>query len=144
MCLKFHPDKHSSGSPEQIAKNLEIYHKVGEAKTILTNKTKRQIYDQFGLRGLDRLTTIPDDEQLELIMKAKANWLQSLLLCCFCLTCCCFGCFFCCHCCCNGCFGKYETFLSEQQKQQKNQQHQQQQEQNLKEEDYEVSSIFLF
>ena len=89
------------------------------------------------------MATIPDDEQLELIMKAKATWLQSLLFCCFCLTCCCFGCFFCCQCCCNGCFGKYETFFSEQQTQQNNQQHQQQ-EKNLKEEDYEVSSIFLF
>lgn len=46
LALKYHPDKNKSPSAEEMFKN------VAEAYEVLSDKKKREIYDQFGEEGL--------------------------------------------------------------------------------------------
>ena len=46
MALKFHPDKNKSAGAE------EKFKEIAEAYEVLSDKKKREIYDQYGEEGL--------------------------------------------------------------------------------------------
>uniref|UniRef100_A0A1I8A0S9 J domain-containing protein n=1 Tax=Steinernema glaseri TaxID=37863 RepID=A0A1I8A0S9_9BILA len=106
LALRYHPDKNLDGDPEKTEKFKEINH----ANTILSNPSKRKIYDQYGEMGLKMLEQFGDDDQiLRLALKPWFKWavgLFGLFSCCF--FCCCCGCFCCCNFCCGFCCGKYK------------------------------------
>lgn len=51
LALKWHPDKHSVNKSTAEAK----FKKISEAYSILSDKNKRKIYDQYGKEGLDNI-----------------------------------------------------------------------------------------
>jgi DnaJ-class molecular chaperone len=52
MALKFHPDKNKSPGAE------EKFKEIAEAYEVLSDKKKREIYDQYGEEGLKGSTTL--------------------------------------------------------------------------------------
>ena len=50
LAIKYHPDK-NPGEHKELAE--ENFKKVSEAYEVLSNKEKRQTYDQFGRKGLN-------------------------------------------------------------------------------------------
>mgnify|MGYP001316632967 CR=1 FL=1 len=51
LALKWHPDKHS----ENKDKAESEFKKISEAYSVLSDKNKRQVYDQYGKEGLDNI-----------------------------------------------------------------------------------------
>lgn len=51
LALKYHPDKVKEGEDPEEAENIFV--KVSEAYSVLSDKEKRKIYDQYGKNGLD-------------------------------------------------------------------------------------------
>jgi len=100
LALKYHPDKNPN-NPEAE----EMFKKVSHAHTILTDESKREIYDKYGSAGL-HLAEQVGDEMVGTIMKFSSPWVQCLLVGIFCLSGCCCGCCCCCCCCFNFCCGK--------------------------------------
>jgi curved DNA-binding protein CbpA len=49
MAIKYHPDK----NPDDREKSEEKFKKISEAYQVLSDKEKRQTYDQFGKAGLE-------------------------------------------------------------------------------------------
>ncbi|KAL3088864.1 hypothetical protein niasHS_009156 [Heterodera schachtii] len=100
MALKYHPDKNRN-DPEASKKFQDINY----ANAVLSNPTKRQIYDRYGEMGLKMMQQF-GEENMSLALRPWLKWLIciiAVLTCgCFCCCCCCFGCF---KCCCNFCFG---------------------------------------
>ena len=52
LSLKWHPDKQKFKDESLRENSTIIYKKLNEAKEVLCNDDKRQIYDKFGLEGL--------------------------------------------------------------------------------------------
>uniref|UniRef100_A0A0K6S9C6 J domain-containing protein n=1 Tax=Chromera velia CCMP2878 TaxID=1169474 RepID=A0A0K6S9C6_9ALVE len=50
LAMKWHPDKHSEPSAKKKAEDM--FKDIAEAYDVLSDKEKRQIYDQFGEEGL--------------------------------------------------------------------------------------------
>eukprot|EP00794_Sanderia_malayensis_P014998 gene14998-16546_t len=50
MCALYHPDKHQGSDRKQVAEQL--FTKVGKAYEVLSDQSKRNIYDIYGHRGL--------------------------------------------------------------------------------------------
>lgn len=98
LALKYHPDK-NPGNPEAENKFKEI----NQANTVLSNETKRQIYDQYGSMGL-QLAEQFGEENFKAYLLANSKWCKFLMIFCFCITGCC--CCLCCCCCFNWCCGK--------------------------------------
>lgn len=48
LAVKWHPDK----NPDNKAESEEIFKKIGEAYSVLSDKDKKAIYDQYGKEGL--------------------------------------------------------------------------------------------
>jgi len=102
LALRYHPDK-NPGIPE----SLEKFQEINKAHKILTDPTKRQIYDKYGSLGLQ----IAESQQITDINDVKLQfWVSSLwfrILAGFCffttLCCCCFCLCCCCKCCCGHC-----------------------------------------
>uniref|UniRef100_F1L9A6 Cysteine string protein n=1 Tax=Ascaris suum TaxID=6253 RepID=F1L9A6_ASCSU len=104
LALRYHPDKNLEGDPEKTEKFKEINH----ANAILSNPSKRRVYDEYGEMGLRLVEQFGDDDTImRLAFKPWFKW--TFLLCglstCCCFFCCC-GCMFCCNCCCNFCCGR--------------------------------------
>ena len=70
---------------------------INKAHTILSNETKRQIYDQYGSLGLEISENLGDDNFNAYYEKTSCCWKTVVILSCL-LTCCC-----CCLCCCMCC-----------------------------------------
>ncbi|XP_074060923.1 dnaJ homolog subfamily C member 5B isoform X2 [Macrotis lagotis] len=97
LALKHHPDKNPE-NPEAAEKFKEINH----AHTILTDSTKRNIYDKYGSLGLYVAEQFGDDN-VNTYFILSSWWAKSLFVLFGILT----GCYFCCClcCCCNCCCG---------------------------------------
>ncbi|CAK5074879.1 unnamed protein product [Meloidogyne enterolobii] len=103
LALKYHPDKNQNN--EDFNKKFQ---EINYANTILSNPSKRRIYDEYGDMGLKMADQL-GEEHINIMLKPWLKWLFCSI--CF-LTC---GCFFCCCCCCfcfngccNCCCGKYK------------------------------------
>ncbi|MFO0714432.1 MAG: DnaJ domain-containing protein [Sandaracinus sp.] len=56
FALKFHPDRHTDGGPEKVARATAIYRRGSEALETLVDPIKRKAYDVVLARGELRLT----------------------------------------------------------------------------------------
>jgi DnaJ family protein C protein 5 len=99
MALRYHPDKNQN-SPEATAKFQEINY----ANTVLSDETKRQIYDNYGSVGL-QLAEQVGEENVKTYLLLSSRWFKGLMVVGCLLTgcCCCFCCCWCCNCCCGKC-----------------------------------------
>jgi len=99
LALKFHPDKNPN-NPEAADKFKEINH----ANSILSDGTKRNIYDNYGSLGL-YIAEQFGEENVNTYFLVTSGWCKALFVFCGLITGCYFGCC-CCCCCCNFCCGK--------------------------------------
>ncbi|KAI7805048.1 dnaJ (Hsp40) homolog, subfamily C, member 5 gamma b [Triplophysa rosa] len=92
LALKYHPDKNPN-NPEAAEKFKEI----NNANTILTDETKRQIYDEYGSMGLYVADQFGEETVKYYFLSSKC-WFKTLLVLAMIFTgcCCCFCCCFCC------------------------------------------------
>ncbi|XP_066593566.1 dnaJ homolog subfamily C member 5 isoform X2 [Prorops nasuta] len=97
LALKYHPDKNPN-NPEAAEKFKEI----NRAHSILTDLTKRNIYDNYGSLGLYIAEQFGDENVNNYFV--ISTWCKVLTLFCGIIT----GCYCCCCCClcCNFCCGK--------------------------------------
>ncbi|XP_057340034.1 dnaJ homolog subfamily C member 5-like isoform X2 [Microplitis mediator] len=98
LALKYHPDKNPN-NPEAAEKFKEI----NKAHTILTDLTKRNIYDNYGSFGL-YVSEQFGEENVNTYFLMTSGWCKVIFGVCAILT----GCYCCCCfcCCCNFCCGK--------------------------------------
>lgn len=96
MALRYHPDKNGN-SAEATAKFQEI----NLANSVLSDESKRSIYDKYGSLGLSIAEQIGEDNVKAYFMMnskcAKALMIIACLLTGCCCCCCC--CMCCCYCC---------------------------------------------
>ncbi|KAL4224875.1 DnaJ subfamily C member 5B [Mactra antiquata] len=108
LALRFHPDK-NQGNEEATEKFKEINH----AHKVLTDNTKRGIYDRYGSLGLYAADMV-GDENVNTYLVLTSGWCKALVIFCGCITgcyCCC-----CCFCCCfNFCCGKYKPQMPDEE-----------------------------
>ncbi|KAL0121944.1 hypothetical protein PUN28_007022 [Cardiocondyla obscurior] len=98
LALKYHPDKNPN-NPEAAEKFKEI----NRAHAILTDLTKRNIYDNYGSLGLYVAEQF-GEENVNAYFVVTSGWCKALFIICGIITgcyCCC-----CCFCCCYFCCGK--------------------------------------
>ncbi|KAL2737849.1 dnaJ subfamily C member 5-like isoform X1 [Vespula squamosa] len=98
LALKYHPDKNPN-NPEAAEKFKEI----NRAHAILTDLTKRNIYDNYGSLGLYVAEQF-GEENVNAYFVVTSGWCKALLVFCAIITAC--YCCACCCCCCNCCCGK--------------------------------------
>jgi len=98
LALKFHPDKNPN-NPDASEKFKEINH----AHTVLSDNTKRGIYDRYGSLGLYVAEQF-GEENVNTYFVLTSGWCKAFFVCCGIIT----GCYLCCCCCCcfNFCCGK--------------------------------------
>ncbi|XP_018572171.1 dnaJ homolog subfamily C member 5 isoform X4 [Anoplophora glabripennis] len=98
LALKYHPDKNPN-NPEAAEKFKE----VNRAHSILSDATKRNIYDNYGSLGL-YIAEQFGEENVNAYFVVTSTWCKALFFICGILT----GCYCCCClcCCCNFCCGK--------------------------------------
>ncbi|XP_041044997.1 dnaJ homolog subfamily C member 5B [Carcharodon carcharias] len=98
LALKHHPDKNLD-NPDASDKFKEI----NNAHSILSDITKRNIYDKYGSLGLYVAEQF-GEENVNTYFMLSSWWAKGLFVFCGLIT----GCYFCCClcCCCNCCFGK--------------------------------------
>jgi len=97
LALKYHPDK----NPDNVEAEAK-FKEINQANSVLSNETKRQIYDQYGSMGL-QLAEQFGEENFKAYLLANSKWCKFLMIFCFCATGCC--CCLCCCCCFNWCCG---------------------------------------
>uniref|UniRef100_A0A8D1ELK5 DnaJ homolog subfamily C member 5 n=3 Tax=Sus scrofa TaxID=9823 RepID=A0A8D1ELK5_PIG len=99
LALKYHPDKNPD-NPEAADKFKEI----NNAHAILTDATKRNIYDKYGSLGLYVAEQF-GEENVNTYFVLSSWWAKALFVFCGLLTCCyCCCCLCCCfNCCCGRC-----------------------------------------
>ncbi|XP_019613463.1 PREDICTED: dnaJ homolog subfamily C member 5-like isoform X1 [Branchiostoma belcheri] len=98
LALKFHPDKNPD-NPEATEKFKEI----NRAHSILSDETKKNIYDEYGSFGLYVAEQF-GEENVNTYFILTSGWCKALFVFCGIIT----GCYLCCCfcCCCNFCCGK--------------------------------------
>lgn len=98
LALKYHPDKNPN-NPEAAEK----FKDVNRAHAILSDITKRNIYDNYGSLGL-YIAEQFGEENVNAYFIVTSGWCKALIIFCGIIT----GCYFCCCCCCccNFCCGK--------------------------------------
>jgi len=100
LALKYHPDKNPD-NPEAIEKFKE----VNRAHSILSDLTKRNIYDNYGSLGLYIAEQFGEENVNAYFVVTSPACKACFIICgiitgCYCCCCCC--------CCCNFCCGKYK------------------------------------
>ncbi|XP_076132062.1 dnaJ homolog subfamily C member 5 [Alosa pseudoharengus] len=99
LALKYHPDKNPD-NPDASEKFKEI----NNAHAILSDVTKRNIYNQYGSLGLYVAEQF-GEENVNTYFVLSSWWAKALFLFCGvatgCYCCCCLCC--CCNCCCGKC-----------------------------------------
>ncbi|EDS45099.1 conserved hypothetical protein [Culex quinquefasciatus] len=105
LALKYHPDKNPN-NPEASDKFKE----VNRAHSILSDLTKRNIYDNYGSLGLYIAEQFGEENVNAYFMVTSPTCKAIFLVCgivtgCYCCCCCC--------CCCNFCCGKYRPPTAE-------------------------------
>lgn len=98
LALKYHPDKNPN-NPEAAEKFKE----VNRAHSILSDATKRNIYDNYGSLGL-YIAEQFGEENVNAYFVVTSTWCKALFFVCGLATCCYCCCCLCC--CCNFCCGK--------------------------------------
>ncbi|XP_063925214.1 dnaJ homolog subfamily C member 5 isoform X3 [Zophobas morio] len=98
LALKYHPDKNPN-NPEASEKFKE----VNRAHSILSDATKRNIYDNYGSLGL-YIAEQFGEENVNAYFAITSPWCKALFVFCGLITCCYCCCCLCC--CCNFCCGK--------------------------------------
>ncbi|XP_032875700.1 dnaJ homolog subfamily C member 5B [Amblyraja radiata] len=98
LALKHHPDKNLD-NPDASDKFKEI----NNANSILTDISKRNIYDKYGSLGL-YIAEQFGEENVNTYFMLCSPWAKGLFVLCGVITC--FYCCCLCCCCCNCCFGK--------------------------------------
>ncbi|XP_071780109.1 dnaJ homolog subfamily C member 5 [Centroberyx gerrardi] len=98
LALKYHPDKNPA-NPNTTDKFKEVNH----AHSVLSDATKRKIYDQYGSLGLYVAEQF-GEENVNAYFMLSSWWAKGLFVVCGLVT----GCYFCCCLCCcfNCCCGK--------------------------------------
>lgn len=98
LALKYHPDKNPD-DPQAAEKFKEI----NRAHSILSDLTKRNIYDNYGSLGL-YIAEQFGEENVNTYFILTSGWCKALFVVCGVVT----GCYLCCCCCCcfNFCCGK--------------------------------------
>ncbi|XP_006818665.1 dnaJ homolog subfamily C member 5-like isoform X2 [Saccoglossus kowalevskii] len=107
LALKWHPDKNID-NPDATEKFKEINH----ANTVLSDDTKREIYDEYGSMGLYVAEQI-GEENVKAYFMVHSPIFKCLFITCGILTCCYFCC--CCFCCCCFCCGKMKAYDPEEE-----------------------------
>ncbi|KAJ8288582.1 hypothetical protein COCON_G00012410 [Conger conger] len=92
LALRYHPDK----NPDNPAA-AEKFKEINNANSILSDETKRKIYDEYGSMGLYVADQF-GEESVKHYFLLSTWWCKALLSCGFIFTCC-----FCCCCCCFCC-----------------------------------------
>ncbi|KAL9902681.1 dnaJ homolog subfamily C member 5 homolog isoform X3 [Glossina fuscipes] len=105
LALKYHPDK----NPDN-AEAAEKFKEVNRAHSILSDQTKRNIYDNYGSLGL-YIAEQFGEENVNAYFVVTSPAVRALVICCTLLTGCCCCC--CCCCCCNFCCGKFKPPVNE-------------------------------
>lgn len=104
LALKYHPDKNPDNAEAE-----EMFKKINQANSILSDEKKRQLYDEYGSFGLYIAEQVGDD-LVGSVMFFQSKWFKGLFCLCGILTgcyfCCCLCCCFCC--CCGKCKPKME------------------------------------
>lgn len=105
--LLHHPDKNPHDPT--AADRFKV---ISHAYTILSNPSKRQIYDEYGNMGL-YIAEQFGDENVKLYFRLNSIWCKALFVFCGLIT----GCYFCCClcCCCGCCCGKCKPNVQEQE-----------------------------
>ncbi|XP_044763511.1 dnaJ homolog subfamily C member 5-like isoform X2 [Coccinella septempunctata] len=98
LALKYHPDKNPN-NPEATEKFKDVNH----AHSILSDPTKRSIYDNYGSLGL-YIAERFGEENVNTYFVVTSTWCKALFVFCGVATCCYCCCCLCC--CCNFCCGK--------------------------------------
>uniref|UniRef100_A0A8C6DUT5 DnaJ homolog subfamily C member 5B n=1 Tax=Moschus moschiferus TaxID=68415 RepID=A0A8C6DUT5_MOSMO len=102
LALKHHPDK----NPDDPGA-AEKFKEINNAHTILTDLSKRNIYDKYGSLGLYVAEQF-GDENVNTYFMLSSWWAKTLFviigLLTGCYFCCCLCC--CCNCCCGRCWAK--------------------------------------
>ncbi|VDK33392.1 unnamed protein product [Taenia asiatica] len=95
LALRCHPDK----NPDD-PKAGEKFAELNRANVILTDATKKEIYDKYGSYGIYVSETVGDEAAMT-YLKLNNPCLKCLCVTLFVLTgcCCCLCCCFCCSCC---------------------------------------------
>jgi len=102
--LTCHPDKNQG---DETA--TELFKQINHANAVLTDETKRKIYDAYGSMGLHLASQVGEDRFKSLLIldhpcsKILLGFLCLITGCCFCCCCCA-----CCNCCCGKCAPKAE------------------------------------
>ncbi|CAG2173442.1 unnamed protein product [Oppiella nova] len=98
LALRFHPDK----NPDNL-ESAEKFKDINRAHSILSDVTKRNIYDNYGSLGL-YIAEQFGEENVNTYFVLTSGWCKGIFLCTAIVTCC-YCC--CCLCCCfNFCCGK--------------------------------------
>ncbi|XP_013210673.1 dnaJ homolog subfamily C member 5G [Microtus ochrogaster] len=92
LALQYHPDKNPGDT--QAA---EFFKEINTAHAVLSDPTKRKIYDQHGSLGIYLFDHF-GEEGVRYYFIANSCWFKTLVILCYLLTCCC-----CCCCCCFCC-----------------------------------------
>lgn len=98
LALKFHPDKNRD-DPDAAEKFKEI----NRANSILSDSTRRGIYDRYGSLGIYAAEQF-GEENVNTYLVLTSGWCKAFAIFCGIIT----GCYCCCCCCmcCNFCCGK--------------------------------------
>lgn len=108
LALKYHPDKNRD-DPEASDKFKDI----NRAHSILSDETKRNIYDSYGSLGL-YVAEHFGESNVNAYFMLSSGWCKALFIFCTVITGCCFCCC-CCWCCFNFCCGKCKPEIPDEE-----------------------------